>query len=633
MIRVPIAEQQVQPQAIQGTSDEFRRMDLSDAFGAVGADFLIDGSEVVGEMAKREDEMLRQETEVQMATDLAAFDVENEARVTEIAQQSPGRGLTQRVMDDFNERKQAVVDAQPNYLKPTAQTKLLPLQVRQAKSAIGVENAQIQQQTNARFSTFKDAQLASAVFGRVGLEDSLASNQEYASKLPAHMRENALRELNEISHRGHLANRMEANPEQTVQDIKDGKYDGLVSTTKLIDIYEAGNKALAKKRTDTDKTLKKVRDLRVKDSAQAGALLLQAQGVESPSIDEVMEIQTRPVAEGGLGLPRAYQTTKAEAEEFTFQIKNQKTAEDSVSLIKEYAQQLAMGGRDPSTAMREIAELTDEEPVFKMVFSTDFNAASPEFLGAWYDVTRDPKAVEQAEETFARFGLDRDDKADILETAVERAASAQTILSMAGDAGVDMETQAAQSKAVEDVATVMAARMLTANMSKSKTKAAVKEQMENTSIVTPVIRESSFFRDRGLGEIFDYKRGTDAYYMPKDLADTITPERMEDAKIHIIETGVFEPVGTYLSEEDQITDYRQNASWVMLGNDEIALKAHGETLKHKDTGEPISVRFSELYKAASDGKVKANELAAAIQFAPLTREIQDIQQRVRKLSE
>lgn len=609
MIVVPRAQQQVQPRAIQGTSDELRRMDLSDAFGAVGADLLMKGSDVVEKMAEREDALLRQETELQMRTDLAAFDVENESRVQEIARQSPGRGLTKRVMDDFNERKQSIVDVQPNYLKAEAQAQLLPLQVRQAKSAIGVENQQIRQANELRSQTFRDSMINSVAFGRIGIDDAVRNVDEFVARLPADSRDVAKRQLTSSVYEAHLLNRLQADPAATVEEIKNGKYDDKVPARSLLNLYGQGQKAIAEAKTETNRLREDALKIRASDPLGSALKLWQSQGVPNPTEEQLMEIQRRPQEQGGLGLPTSYQTAKSQSDEFFLQITMMENAEEAAAFIQNTADALTKEGKDPARFLQESLELSDASPLVKLAATMDMQNTSAEFQSAWFAAVKDPQTVSAANRDLQRR-FDQGEREDILAPAYERANEIAMLLEATNVSPTEVLDQ---QQAIIDVATVAASTYSQGieegsgwfgGSAKRQVVNSLKQDMETYS------SKQSFID------------GPDRYVLPKAIAASVPVTMMRDAKRAIIEAELFSPISTYIDMQGQKEDLLENAGWTMGGNDSLVLSLNGQAIPSKDTGGPFEITFDDLASLIAGDKLNRDQIItrAIIRSDPVVME-------------
>ena len=150
------------------------------AFGAVGADLLSEQSDVMAELAQEELERQENQERVQLKKDLADFQIESIQRVDEIAQnRDPDQLLSEQVMADFEERKKALVERQPNFLKPEATVGLLPTQVNTARSAIVKQEQINREETKTAWETTKQSVLTQYSVGNLTADQAVAKAQDF----------------------------------------------------------------------------------------------------------------------------------------------------------------------------------------------------------------------------------------------------------------------------------------------------------------------------------------------------------------------------------------------------------------------------------------------------------------------
>lgn len=591
MIVVPQGEQRQDPRAIQGTSEEFRRMDLSDAFGMVGAELLVKGSDVVRKMAEREDKILREEATLQLNADLAAFDLDNERRVRELSEQYPGRGLTARVMEDFNERKQAIVDAQPNFLKTPAQTQLLTAQVRQAKSAIGVENDQVAAQNEARAQTFRDSLTNSVRFGRMSEEDALRKVQSFIGSLPANKRQAALNNLTEAIRAASLENLMERDYNAGLAAIKEGQYDDL-SPSRLEAIYKQGLRQRADSNVSVEKLDKIIVQNRTTDPVTAAAASLRKQGVEQPTREQLRSEQQ------ALGLPakQIATLTKAEAQEATMQFANVQSVDDFKQVKQAQANAWVSQGIDPEAAVKDMVRFAKAPAVLKGAMVAPQNAPASYYQSV-IDLMQDPQAGEKARQSL-KEGVESGGylfKTDYNKFSEYLAAEERKRLDVLLRSGMFQSEAQPIVKAFADTTSLMASYEVASNRGVMPSEDTLKRLVEESSGTTIV------------------NNGLNAVVMPTILAD-VYADKIDDLKETVVRNGLVEIPQGYPSTETGQNEVIEDSGWAMDGMEGMVLKMGRQPLTYKGTNNPVRLSFDRMTAYLASNRKSLEDLQDLLVF-------------------
>lgn len=587
-IIVPGAEQRVAARAISGTSEEFRRMDLSDAFGGVGADLLVKAGGIVEGMAEREDEQMRLDAKQQMITDLAAFDIDNERRVDELSQNSPGRGLTKKVMEDFNDRKQEIVDAQPNFLKGETSARTLPLQVRQAKSAIGRENAYINQQREARAQTFRDSIVNSVRFGRETAEAAGAKVEDFVATLPANAQEATRRNLTESVKVASLANLIENDHRSALTQIKGGEHND-ISPNTLQSMYNQALKKEAAEKSKIPQLDKLITKNRTTDPVVAAQAHLLKQGIETPTQQQLAAAQSE------LGIPQNAQAvlTKAQAEEFTFQLANVQNVDDFKSLKREQATAWAQNGISPDDAVRDMIRLSNAPENLKAAMLAPDDAPAA-YYKANLDLLRDPDAGTQALNSLKsirnnRINKDHNRAEKLMEAIAAESTSMQNLL-MRG--GTPFSEAAPQVEAFRNAAYIMTQDAM-ANGGRLPT---VEELQDLTS-------QSRTFEIR--------HEGLTSVMMPKDV-DPVFGDNLEPLREEIIDSNIIEIPEGYPSDDVGLREIQEDSGWAMVDNDTMVLMLNQQPLTYKGTNDAIYINHMQLREMLVDDKIDYEDMKGLI---------------------
>ena len=582
MIRVPTTQRQASFNPTAGTAQEFRRSDLSGAFGAVGAEILTQSSEFMGNLAKEEDDRIRDEARTDMLTGLAEFSIEGEVRARQIAEAIPGRGIVKATLEDFNERSVDVLEAQPNFLKDEARVRLLPLQVQSAKSAIGLEHKRFLEETSRKEQIYSNSLTNSVRYGRANEETALAQANSYVDSLPASMRDQSRVKLTQGVRQATLQKTLESNPSAAIAAVRAGDFDDL-PTNFTQSVHDAGVRTLTAQRNQGNKLLKEAAALRQTDPAKAARKALQAEGNVQPSVQQMLQKQQ------DLGVPQRNTAvlSKDQSNEMAFQLLGAKSVDEFMSTVNEMAKGLEEQGIPVEMAMRDIERYSDAPPALKSILRTDPAQVDPRYYEAAIQTWQDPKAGKNAAKALALFKDDSSNKSDIVEMEEVISSQVRTAQSVLMKSGVGFVEANKQAQSISDVSFIMA------------------NEMASQGIYNSGKLEDALNAAQPYAVVDD---GVDGYMMPEELSEAFSQSKLQSVRERVVTDGLINIPTTFPTEALGRDILSEDSGWTLMDNDTLILRYNGQPMTFIETGLPVTISHQALYDLENEGKTSGDDV-------------------------
>lgn len=217
----------------------------AEAFGAVGADILSSQADLMQGLAQKEAETLERQANLRLETDLTEFRINSLSRVGEVARnRDPDEPLTEAVMNDFSQRAEEFTSRQPEFLRATAKTKLLPLQVSTARSAIAAQEEINREERSKALKAFQE-NASHEIFFNEATPESLAPRiQSFVeNNIPADEQEETFNTLIESAQSNFYEQKKTlvdspAKRRQMLQALQQGEFPGLTAKERRFEIEE-----------------------------------------------------------------------------------------------------------------------------------------------------------------------------------------------------------------------------------------------------------------------------------------------------------------------------------------------------------------------------------------------------------
>lgn len=547
-------------------------------------------SQLLEGLAKQEEEHLQQMQQNQVFADVANLETERLARVAELQQTGTGdKPFTKAVMDDFNSRIEEVANTYSPFAKELFQKKILPLQEQVGKTALAVQISNDNQRIMNNLDTFNAGNYAAVNAGAKPLQQALTDADQVAETVPLGMREEMRQRGRQAAYSAELSGRISRASNSTdlnagieelnriKQEISSGVYSeaGQELVSRSLNAVDNNiQSAIARK----DQVWNKLGEMADKDPVAAQEQVAQLNGLPQMSRSENIKFQSKPRAEGGLGLHPAdvRVVSQSEAENLVKDLSVLPDIGTAVAYVAEQNIKFEKEGlqwREVTDSIKRF-KLDVNPAIFSMVeYASAPQNYKPEYGVALLNLVKNPNAADTARKNFDTKGVDTVARGEWEANIISKFDAEFEIAKSAQDGGAEWSKYA---KNRLDVAYLLADQISSSKNGKLPDVEAVYK------IMTPVVPTSSVRVENN-----------DRYAVPLDKGQTpLTPDFMDALKSDVLNKGGIDYVPTYPSQkftEDQI---RKDAGWVNYGENAVALKVGGAIVLVN--GEPVIEKFDSL---------------------------------------
>lgn len=387
MVQVPtIATSRLQLQPVDAQQVSLGSSNAPDAFGAIGAAQLQANGELMQEIAREEDKVLRKKERLRMYSELERFDQETLEVTNRFEQRGTGdENFVDAVMSNVNSRSEEFINEMPNFLRDEARVRLLPKQTRAAKNALATQNLKIEEQQRQDWQTFNNNIINSVRYGGLDPQAALEQINSASEDLPETIKESARQASIGSLRQAALHSAFDPNdPQRVIERIDSGEFND-VDPTVVGRVRTAAKKQIVKQQEQFAKLRNEAVEDRFDDPRLAAEKLLQSEGVTAPSFSEIQVAQDR------LGVPRHKQAvmTKEQSNALSDALNRTQTLEEFFLIRdEELEERAAQNGVTPEDLKRDLVRFSDSSPAYRMLLDSDVDNVDSRALQAMYAMTK-----------------------------------------------------------------------------------------------------------------------------------------------------------------------------------------------------------------------------------------------------